>query len=166
MAPHATYDDVRQQLGVTYDAGTEARVTSTLIPRAERRLRDLTGCDFYDTLDPLSDASQDWLLGVAILVDHELHQESQAIRDARGSPFQTERLDGPAGSYQYTLKKAAPGTSDDPFDALPPALHAIVLANDCRGIADYSTMLVVGPTRAAKAILAALEVSEGIPDEP
>lgn len=134
-----TVADVQTQTGRVFTADEQTRITQ-LIPAAERYVKRQAGRVFYDAIDPASDASQDWLLVVSLLVEAQLVLDDPEVKAALHGPYQSEKV----VDYSYTLKSQTAGavTTD-------PRIAEILNAyRDVGALAGLSFALA-GPTRAA-----------------
>lgn len=151
--PITTVEQAEAQTGLTYTTAQQARLTSVLLARAERFVRDQAGLVFYVDGDADADASQDWLLAVSLVADGMLRAEDPETRAALLGPYQSERL----GDYQYTLKSGA-GASIGDYD---PRVWEII--SRYRVVAPLIALVVNGPTRmATPAYDAEIDVSRGL----
>jgi hypothetical protein len=138
-----TIQDVEAFNNTSYTPDQAARV-DLWIDVAERDLRSTNAGAWYIQEDRDSDASQDWLLAVAILVDLLLQREDPAIKAALQSPYSSEKM----GDYSYSLKDNLRG--DRNLLVTDPRLRAIIARYNERSGRVPGGLVTASPTREAK----------------
>lgn len=137
MAAFTLASDVVTLTGTAYSVDQQTRMTSVLIPRAERYVKRVVGRTFYDAADRTTDASQDWLLVVSLIVEHYLFDEDPEQKEVALGPYQSEKL----GDYSYTLKSGAGASSSIEGD---PRIAELLATYQEPSV---PAMVVNGPTR-------------------
>ena len=153
MPPITTVADVEAYTGRDYTTAEETRVT-TMIPWAERYVARKAGRVFYDAAAPESDASLDWRLVVAMVVERMLLQDDAEVKAVRHGRYQSEQL----GDYRYTLRDAT--AAEGALDSDPQI--AELLAHYRRvSVPPLASVLLAAPSRVTTPIVDA-DVSRGL----
>jgi hypothetical protein len=144
---HTTVANVETHTNEVYSEAQRERV-GYWIEIAERELRASAAGDWYDTSNPESAASQDWVLAVCYLVDAAMASDDPEVRQALHSPYRKETI----GDWSYELKDAAAQTVGVNIDA--PRIQRIISRYVAPPVPDEHSsamgMLLAGPRRSAQ----------------
>ena len=145
MLPITTVADVEAYTGQDYTTAEETRVT-TMIPWAERYVARKAGRVFYDAATPTSDASLDWRLVVAMVVERMLLQDDPEVKAVQHGPYQSEQL----GDYRYTLREAR--AAEAALDSDPQIAELLAYYRRV-SVPPLASVLLAAPSRVATPVV-------------